>query len=85
MQHLTDLYFIGKVKDKHFIFRQMAGKGGLMVFGSDGESFHTVEDAHLWLIEKAKEDSSDNIKYSCVEVEKEYLFLRGESAGNNDK
>lgn len=72
---LTNLFFIGKIKDKYFIFEEAPNKGK-MIYAAWQEAFHTIEDAHLWLIETAKEITTDKIKVSCVEIEKQYMFIR---------
>jgi hypothetical protein len=74
-QLLTNLFYIGKIKDKYFIFEEALDKGR-MIYAAHPDPFHTIEDAHLWLIETARKLTTDKFKVLCVEIEKEYMFIR---------
>lgn len=77
MSFLTDVFYIGKIQDKYYIFVQTwKVKEGMEFISLKGE-FHTIEDAHLRLIEIAK-DQSRILNVKCVEVEKQYMFLKSE-------
>lgn len=70
-------FYIVNIKDQYFIFSEGA-------FLDVPEPFHTSELAHLWLIEKAKELSTDTINVMCVEVEREYIFIKEKVENETD-
>ncbi len=62
-------FFIVKLKDQYYILEESR-------LSEMKGPFHTSELAHLWLIEKAKEESiKDKILIQCLEVEKQYVFF----------
>ncbi len=71
-------YFIGKIVDKFYIFHIRASLGGVS-FSTESDAFHTVEDAHLWLLENCKENSTPETTLLLVEVQKEYMLIGQEN------
>lgn len=67
-------YLIGKIKDKYYIFTLQAMMGGVQ-FSPGSPAFHTEEEAHSALIERAKEASTDETKISCVEIIRNFIFI----------
>lgn len=71
---LFGTFSIGKVEDKFYVFYVMAANGGVM-FSQSSPPFHTEEDAHLYLIEKAKEESTAEAKVSCIEITRSFMYV----------
>jgi len=70
-------FYIVNIRDQYYIFSQGA-------FIDEVGGFHTSELAHLWLIEKAKELSTDAITVQCVEVEREFIFIKEKVENETD-
>ena len=67
-------YMIGKLSDKYYIFYVRASLGGVL-FSQINDEFHTIEDAHLYLLEMAKEKSMPDNTMLIVEVAKNYMLI----------
>jgi hypothetical protein len=71
---LLSNFLIGKIEDKFYIFYMEAAFGGVK-FSKSSPPFHTSEDAHSFLIEKAKEASASGCKVSCIEIVRQFIFI----------
>jgi hypothetical protein len=67
-------HLIGKIKDKFYIFTLQAMMGGVQ-FTPGSQPFHTEEEAHSVLIEQAKENSTDEVKISCIEITRSFIYV----------
>lgn len=76
-------FSIGKINDKFYAFYVRADMGGVC-FGIASPEFHTSEDAHAFLVEKAKKDSTDAIKIICMEVERSFSFIADTLESDDD-
>lgn len=79
MQKVTVEFFIVKIRNKYCVFSKE-------IFLASIE-FNTVEEAHLWLIRYAQNQSTPIASVSCYEIEKSYVFVecpRNETGGSND-
>lgn len=65
---------IGKINDKFYIFAVTQQLGGVF-FSQASPAFHTSEDAHAFLVEKAKSQSTNNEKFICMEIERSFAFI----------
>lgn len=74
---LFGTFMIGKIQDKFYIFYMMAANGGV-TFSKASEAFHTEEDAHLFLIKKANEESTPETKVSCIEITRSFMYVMSE-------
>jgi hypothetical protein len=70
-------YFIGKIRDKYYTFFEMPVLGGV-AWSQGSDAFHTLEDAHQFLIDKCKEASTPTAKITCVEIAAQYMGIREE-------
>lgn len=75
MDSLMSTFFIGKVSDKYYVYEIQAMFGGVTFANAEGP-FHTSEDAHLWLIEKAKDMTDESQIMKCVEIERQFIFIK---------
>lgn len=69
--YLTNTFYVVKIKDKYYC------SCSIFLYDLRGP-FHTLEEAHLFLIEEAAKSSTDKEKTECVEIEKAYLFIRSD-------
>lgn len=67
MQSLTAEFFVVRIREKYCVF----SKDILLA----SVEFNTIEEAHLWLIRYAQNQSTPGISVSCLEVEKNYIFV----------
>jgi len=68
MQSQVCNVYICKWKEQYYVFSQN-------LFIEPQGPFHTSELAHLWLIERAKKMSNENLKIHCLDVEREFVFV----------
>ena len=68
-------FFIGRTASKYYVYEIQAMFGGVTFANAEGP-FHTSEDAHLWLIDKAKSKSADDAPVNCIEVERQFVFIK---------
>lgn len=67
-------YLICKMKDKYYIFSLIIVENKICI-GEESFPFHTEAEAHLFLLEKAKQESKENTqKVTCLEVLSHYVF-----------
>ena len=74
MLRLHGNYMIGKILDKFYVFHERVAWGGVS-FSQASDAFHTIEDAHLYLLEQSKEESTPDTTISVVEVQKNYMWI----------
>lgn len=67
-------YFVGNIGNVFRVFAACPVVGGVSYRIMPNE-FHTIEDAHLYLIDLAKMQSDESCLVRCVEVVKEYVFI----------
>lgn len=70
-------FYIGKIQEQYYAFYAMPEMGGV-IYSIASPPFHTVEDAHHFLIEKAKSQSTDTFKITCVDMIQQYMFIGDE-------
>lgn len=75
-QQLLSNFYIVKMAEKYYVFSVRVVLGGVM-YSCISDAFHTETAAHLFLIEKAKEEGKmmGNMSFQCVEVLKQYAFI----------
>jgi hypothetical protein len=70
---LSGTVFVGKIEEKYFAFYIIPVEGGV-AFSKASPPFHTLEEAHLFLLEKAKKESTTTVRFSVVEILKSYII-----------